>query len=64
VALDVCQTIFTHNNQPKIRGLNGRGTGEEIRQGRGVQGKNNTIVFGTIKLEGDKKQNKIDELTN
>jgi hypothetical protein len=36
VALDALSTIFTYNNQPKIRGHNRGGTGEKIQHGGSV----------------------------
>jgi hypothetical protein len=38
VALDGCRAILTNKNQPKTRGCNGGGKGEEVWPG-GVRGK-------------------------
>jgi hypothetical protein len=45
------KSMTKHNNQPKVRGHNKGGKGdEEIRRGGGLRGKGDTIILGKIEL--------------
>ncbi len=54
MALDARRTIFTHNNQSKIRGCNGGGTGEEIQGGGGCGGRGIQLFLGRLSWKGVK----------
>jgi hypothetical protein len=56
VALGGRRTTKSHNNQPKARGRDEGGNGDDVREWGSMQGKDESVVLGTIELgEGKNK---------
>jgi hypothetical protein len=56
VALGGPRTTKSHNNQPKARGRDEGGKGDNVQEWGSTQGKDESIVLGTIELgEGKNK---------
>ncbi len=50
VALGGRQTTKSHNNQPKARGRDEGGNGDDVRERGSTQGKDKSIVLGMFEL--------------
>ncbi len=56
VSLGGRRTTKSHNNQPKARGRDEGGSRDNVREWGGTQGKDESVVLGTIELgEGKNK---------